>query len=95
MELTLEQRATAIAMVEYLKEQGYILAPAEREELAEYRELKDGYVSGKEAAKMIGCFPSYIVKLKDNKVLKYRMVGSHPRYSVKSIQEYLKKRTIG
>lgn len=95
MELTLEQRATAIAMVEYLKEQGYILSPEERVELSEYRALNDKYISGKEAADMIGCVPSFVIKLRESKILKYRMVGSHPKYSVKSVREYLKKRTIG
>ena len=95
MELTLDQRMTAIAIVEYLKEQGYILSPEERQELTQYRELNEQYISGKEAAKMLNCSPSYITKLKDLKALKYRMKGSHPEYSVKSVREYLKKRTIG
>lgn len=94
MELTLDQRMTAIAIVEYLKEQGYILSPDERAELMEYRALNDKYISGKEVAEMLNCAPSFVTKLKDTKALKYRMNGSRAMYSVKSVREYIKKRTI-
>lgn len=94
MELTLEHRQIAIAMVEYLKEQGYILSPQASEKLKEYQEKEDKYICGKEVADMLGCKPQFVTKLKNNKVLEYYMKGSRPMYSVKSVNRYIEKRTI-
>lgn len=93
-QLTLEQRQIAIAMVEYLRTEGYILSPDEKKELQELREREGQFISGKEAAEMIGCSPAYIIKMRKEGLLTYRMVGDTPKYSVKSIQKYINKRTI-
>lgn len=94
MELTLEHKQIAIAMVEYLHSQGYILSPKDSQALQELRERDTEFVSGKEAAEMIGCSPAYVIKIRKDGHLTYRMVGDTPKYSVKSIQKYIKKRTI-
>lgn len=93
-ELTLEQRQIAIAMVDYLREQGYILSPQECKELREYRERDDEWICGIEAAKMLGCSPTQVTRLKNRKAVKYRLEGSKPLYSVKDLNRYIKKRTI-
>lgn len=95
MELTLEQRQIAIAMVDYLREMGYILAPAEVKELNELRELNDSWVNGKTAAGIIGCSQTQVTRLKKSKKLKYKMVGSKPLYSVNFLRQFNKNRTIG
>jgi hypothetical protein len=94
MKLTLEQRMTAIAMVEYLREQGYILSPTDKLELEQRRAADDEYLCGKDAAEMIGCSPQYITKLKAQGVLKYYLKGSDPMYSVKSLKKYISSRTV-
>ena len=93
-ELTLEQRAIAIAMAEYLKSEGYILSPEERVELENYRKSDESYVTGKAAAQMIGCSPARVIELRKRGLLKYKMEGSVPRYSVKSIKSYNLSRSI-
>ena len=94
MELTLEQRQIAIAMVEYLKEQGYVLSPQASEKLKEYQDKEDEYICGKEVADRLGCKPQFVTKLKNSKALKYYMKGSRPMYSVKSVNKYIEKRMI-
>ena len=94
MNLTLEQRQIAIAMVEYLREQGYILSPDDSKALSEFKARETEYISGKEAAQVIGCSPAYVIKLRNNGQLGYKMIGSKPMYSVKSINRYLSKRTV-
>ena len=94
MELSLEHRQIAIAIVEYLRKEGYILSPEERKELQELRDKQVEYVSGKEAAKLLGCTPAYVIKMRKDGLLTYRMVGSTPKYSLKSINRYINKRTI-
>lgn len=94
MELTLEQRQIAIAMVEYLRQEGYVLSPEDSKALKAFQQRETEYVSGKEAAQIIGCSPAYIVKLKKAGQLGYMMKGSKPMYSVKSINRYLSRRTV-
>ena len=94
MELTLEQRQIAIAMVEYLKEQGYVLSPQGSAKLKEYEDKEDEYICGKEVALRLGCKPQFVTKLKNGNVLKYYMKGSRPMYSVKSVNRYIERRTI-
>lgn len=95
MELTLEQRQIAIAMVDYLREMGYILSPTEVKELKELREQNDSWVSGKEAAVIIGCSQTQVTRLKNRKALKFKMEGAKPLYSVRDLHRYNQKRTIG
>lgn len=92
-ELTLEQKAIAIALAEFLKAEGYILSPDERRELDMYRKSDDSYVTGKKAAEMLGCSPARVVYLRKRGLLKYKYEGSVPRYSVKSIKAYNNSRT--
>ena len=94
MELSLEHRQIAIAIVEYLRTEGYIISPEERKELQELRDKQVEYVSDKEAAKLLGCTPAYIIKMRKEGLLTYRMIGSTPRYSLKSINKYISKRTF-
>lgn len=94
MELTLEQKAIAIAIAEYLKSEGYILSPDEKIELENYRKNDESYVTGKQAANMIGCSPARVIELRKRGLLRYKMEGSVPRYSVKSIKAYNKSRMI-
>jgi hypothetical protein len=94
VELTLEQRAIAMALVEYLKSEGYVLSPEDKEELEDYRRNDDSYVTGKKASDMIGCSQSRIIALRDRGLLRYIREGSVPRYSVKSIKEYIRSREI-
>lgn len=94
MELTLEHRQIAIAMVEYLMEQGYVLSPQASQKLKEYQDKEDEYICGKEVAQRLGCQQSFVTKLKNNKTLEYYMKGSKPMYSVKSVNRYIETRTI-
>lgn len=94
MELSLEQRQIAIAMVDYLRAQGYILSPQEYEELQEYRKREDSWICGTEVANMLGCSRANVTQLKRERKLKYRLEGSRPMYSVKSVNQYIKRRTI-
>lgn len=94
MTLTAEHKAIAIAVAEYLRKEGYVLSKEEREELRSYREQDDEYINGIGAAKMIGCSPARITTLRKRGVLKYKMEGSVPRYSVKSIRKYNKSRAV-
>lgn len=93
-ELTLEQKAIAIALAEFLKAEGYILSPDERKELEMYRKNDDAYVTGKKAAEMLGCSPARIIYLRKQGSLRYKYEGSVPRYSVKSIKAYNNSRMV-
>lgn len=93
-ELTIEHKAIAIALAEFLREEGYILSPDERKELERYRKNDDIYVSGKKAAELIGCSPARVIELRKRGLLKHKYEGSVPRYSVKSIQTYNNSRLV-
>lgn len=95
VELTLDQKAIAIAIVEYLKSEGYILTPEEKKELENYRASDEEYVSGKVAAKLLGCSQARVIQIRKRGLLKYKIEGAVPRYSVKSIKKYNQKRAIG
>ena len=94
VELTLEQRAIAIAMAEYLKSEGYILSPDDKKELDLYRQQDEEYITGIKAAEMLGCSPARVCTLRKRGLLKYKMEGSVPRYSVRSIKKYNQSRIV-
>lgn len=93
-ELTLEQKAVAIALAEFLKAEGYILSAKDKEELERYRQAEDSYISGLKAAEMIGCSPARVIALRQKGLIKYKLEGTVPKYSVKSIKAYNKSRMI-
>ena len=93
-ELTLEHKAIAVALAEYLKEEGYLLSLGEKEELEKYRLMDDEWVNGIVAAKMIGCSPAQVIKLRKRGAIKYKTEGSVPRYSVRSIKAYNNSRIV-
>lgn len=95
MELTLEQKQIAIAMVEYLREQGYILSPEAAQQLQKYKEAEDEYICGADVARRLGIDRASVTRLKNKGILKYWMNGSKPMYSVKSVNRYIQKRMMG
>lgn len=92
-EIKISALAEKVAAV--LSNKGYLISA---EQMKEYKQLKkfkgEDYISGVEAARMMGCSPSTITRLAARGKLEMVQVGNVYKYTRRGILSYLDKRKI-
>ena len=85
----------AQALFEKLDQRGMILTPQQADEYKELRRLREEeektWLTGVEAAKILGCSGSTVGRLATTGKLEFSIVGKVPKYSIAGLKRYMKK----
>ncbi|MBE6246118.1 MAG: helix-turn-helix domain-containing protein [Bacteroidales bacterium] len=85
----------ANALFEKLDSRGMILTPQQADEYRELRQLREEeentWLTGVEAAKILGCSSSTVGRLATTGKLEFTIVSKVPKYSIAGLKRYMKK----